>query len=245
MVNYLYDGTFEGLLTCIHEAYYRRENPEDIITYDDAENNFLIENVYIKTDSEKFKKVYDAIDEKISSEVLRKVYYVYLSDLPRSGRTILQYIRLGFKIGPRIDEHLADDTVRNIDNIYKKVSRERHRMLGLIRFKEIENKVLYASIEPDHNVVALIGPHFARRMRGENWLIHDVKRNIGPIYRDGELTIRDIDIDDHIMIKEDEARYQTLWKTYFSAISIEGKTNPKLQKNNMPKRYWKHLIEKE
>lgn len=244
ILNYLYDGTFEGLLSSIHGAYYRRENPEDIIPYEEKENNFLIDYVYIDTDMEKFNKVYNSIDQKISSEVLRRIFYCYLSELSNSGKTILEYIRLGFKIGHKIDEHLANDIVREIDNIYKKVSRERHRMIGLIRFREIENGVLYASIEPDHNIISLVAPHFARRMRGERWIIHDLKRNSAVIYSDGEWSVTDLVIDDSIMVKEDEEEYQSLWKIYFSSISIEGKTNPRLQKNHMPKRYWKHLVEK-
>lgn len=244
MIVYAYDGTFEGFLTSIHEAYYRRENPEDIVPYERIENNFLAKNIYIKTDNEKFAKVYSAIDKKISHEVLRRIYYCYLSEMPKSGRKILEYIRAGFKIGPSVDEHLANDIIREIDNIYKKVTRERHIMLGLLRFKEIEKGILYATIEPDHNIISLIAPHFARRMRNENWVIHDVKRNIGVLYDGNEWIIRDINIKDSFIIKEDEEEYQNLWKTYFSSISIEGKTNPKLQKRNMPKRYWKHLVEK-
>lgn len=241
---YLYDGTFEGLLTSVYDAYYKRDHPQDIIPYKEKENNFLIEYIYIETDMDKYDKVYHAIDQKISSEVLRIIFYCHLSEIPKSGKLILEYIRLGFKIGYKINEHLANDTVRSIDNIYKKVSRERHRMLGLIRFKEMENKILYASIEPDYNIITLIATHFARRMRGENWIIHDLKRNIALIYSQGEWNIRDLDMIDSIIIKESEVEYQNLWKTYFSSIAIEGKINPQLQKNNMPKRYWKHLIEK-
>lgn len=244
ILNYVYDGTFEGLLTSVYDAYYKKENPEAIIRQEEVTNNFLVEYKYIKTDEEKFIRVYDAVDNKISSLVLRKIFYSYLSEMPGVGRLILDYIYLGFKLGPSVDENLANDIVRNIDNIYKKVSRERHRMLGLLRFKEVENGVLYAKVEPDHNVIALIASHFARRMRGENWVIHDLKRNIGVIYDGEEWTIADIDISDPLVIREDEEEYQILWKTYFKAISIEGKTNPRLQKNNMPKRYWKHLVEK-
>lgn len=244
ILNYLYDGSFEGLLTSIHEAYYRRENPVDIVSKEKRENNFLIDYIYIKTDADKFDKVYKAIDRKISSEVLRRIFYCYLSELPKSGKMILEYIRLGFKIGYKVDEHLANDIIREVNNIYKKVSRERHRMLGLIRFKEIEGGVLYASIEPDHNIISLLAPHFSRRMRGEKWIIHDIKRSIAVIYSDGDWNIRDIGMNSSISIREEEEEYQDLWKTYFSAISIEGKTNQKLQKNHMPKRYWKHLVEK-
>ena len=47
MIYYIYDNTFEGLLTAIYEAYYRRENPDDIIPKEREEENFLIQRYYI------------------------------------------------------------------------------------------------------------------------------------------------------------------------------------------------------
>jgi len=75
-------------------------------------------------------------------------------------------------------------------------------------------------------------------------VIHDIKRGIGALYNKKEWVIKDVEITDPIMIKEDEEEYQELWKEYFKHIAIETKINPKLQKRNMPMRYWKHLIEK-
>lgn len=244
MINYIYDGSFEGLLTSVYEAYYNRQNPYDILPKDSMEENFLMDNIYIKTDREKSRKVYEAIENKISNESLRKVFYCYLSELPKHGILTLQYLRLGFKIGSNVDLNLANDIVREIDNIYNKVSRERHRFLGLIRFKEIENNILYSSIEPDYNIIGLLAPHFARRMKNENWVIHDVKRGIGILYNKKEWVIKDIEINDSLVLREEEEEYQELWKTYFKAIAIENKINPKLQKRNMPMKYWKHLVEK-
>lgn len=242
--NYVYDGSFEGLLTSIHFAYYNRENPNDIVTKNSIKENFLIENIYIETDKEKSKKVYKAIENKISKETLRRVFYCYLSEIPGNGILILKYLRLGFRIGAEINLNLANDIVREVENISKKVSRERHRFLGLVRFKEIQRSILYSSIEPDHNIVVLLAPHFERRMNNEYWVIHDVKRGIGVFYNKEEWLVKDVEIDDSLIIKEEEERYQDLWKTYFNAIAIENKINPKLQKNNMPMRYWKHLVEK-
>ncbi|MDR2407664.1 MAG: DUF4130 domain-containing protein, partial [Bacteroidales bacterium] len=41
-----------------------------------------------------------------------------------------------------------------------------------------------------------------------------------------------------------ESRYQELWKTFWRAVAIQERKNPKLQRQFMPKRYWKYLIEK-
>ena len=244
MKNYIYDGSFEGLLTSIHTAFYNRENPWDIVAKAAMESNFLRENIYIQTDSEKASKVYEAIENKISKESLRRVFYCYLSELPKNGIMILKYLRLAFKLGPNIDLNLTNDIVSQVDNISRKVSRERHRFLGLIRFKEIENGILYSTIEPDHNIVGLVASHFANRLKNQHWVIHDVKRGIGVFYNKEEWVIKEIEIKDPLILREEEEDYQDLWKTYFKAIAIENKTNLKLQKSNMPMKYWKHLVEK-
>ncbi len=244
MLHYIYDGSFDGLLTSIYEAYYRGEDIEDIVPKDSMEENFLVQKVFISTDEEKSRKVYEAIGNKISEEALKRVFYAYLSELPGHGITILKYLQLGFKFGPQVDLNLSNDIILKMDNINYKVGMEKHRMLGLIRFKQLENGILYSSIEPDYNIVGLLAPHFASRMMNENWAIHDVKRGIGVLYNKKEWVIKDIEVADSLMIKEDEEEYQELWKAYFKSIAIQSRINPKLQKRNMPMRYWKHLVEK-
>lgn len=244
MFHYIYDGSFDGLLTSIYEAYYGNDNIDDIVSQDSMEENFLIQKKFIITDKEKSNKVYTAIETKISEECLRRIFHAYLSELPRHGIIILRYIQLGFKLGPQVDLNLSMDIVREMDNIYHRVGKEAHRMLGLIRFKQLENGILYSSIEPDHNILGLIAPHFASRLSNENWAIHDVKRGIGVLYNQEQWVIKDIEITNQLIVREDEEEYQGLWREYFRHIAIETKINPKLQKRNMPMRYWKHLVEK-
>lgn len=244
MIHYIYDGSFDGLLTAIYEAYYRRKELDDIVPMDSMEENFLIERIYITTDTEKSKKVYEAIKNKISKEALRRITYAYLSELPRHGDDILKYVQLGFKIGPQVDLNLSNDIVRRMDNIRYKVTTEQHRLLGLLRFKQLENGIFYTSLEPDYNIVVLLAPHFASRLANENWVIHDVKRGIGVFYNKEEWVVKDIQIKDSLIVKEEEGEYQELWRTYFKSIAIESKINPTLQRRYMPARYWKHLIEK-
>jgi probable DNA metabolism protein len=243
MIYYVYDGTFDGLLTCIYEAFYRRENPDDIVPMDKLEENFLIQKLFINTDTEKSAKVYRTIEEKISVESLKRVFYAYLSELPKSGRNILKYLRLGFKIGRSIDDNLANDVVRTIDKISNKVTREKHLFLGILRFKMLENDILYAALEPEYNIVGLLAPHFSNRMSNENWIIHDVKRNVAAFYNKKEWVIRDFTIEDRLVLHEDEEEYEEMWQAYYKHMAIESRKNLRLKKNNMPMKYWKHLVE--
>ena len=244
MITYIYDGSFEGLLTSIYEAFYANVKPDDIKMKDVYIENFLVDKIYIETDIDKSQRVYEAIEAKISKESLKRVFYAYLSELPNSEILILKYLQLGFKIGPNVDLNLANEDVLNIDKIYKKVGNERHRVLGLLRFKNVKENILYAQVEPDHNVIALVASHFKERLSSENFIIHDTKREIAIFYNRKEWVIKDIEVPDPFLVKDMEESYEDLWRVYFNAISIKRKTNIKLQKRNMPMRYWKYLTEK-
>ena len=43
---------------------------------------------------------------------------------------------------------------------------------------------------------------------------------------------------------EDDQLFQDLWRTYFKAICIKERMNPKKQLSDMPRRYWKYMTEK-
>lgn len=244
MLHYIYDGSFEGLLTAIYEAYYRRETPDEILSEDSPQQNFLVEKVHIETDEEKARKVYVSIETKISEIVLKNCFYVFISERSDRGTVIYKYLRLGWKIGKSIDQNLKNDLVLTVHKIRQKVSKEVHWMLGLVRFSQLKSGVYYSQIEPDNDIVGLLAPHFAERLSDEYWIIHDVKRNIGVMYNKKEWIIRDLNILEEISFQDGEEDYQKLWKEYFKTIAIKNKINPRLQKQYMPKRYWKHLIEK-
>lgn len=243
MKRYIYDGSFDGLLTSIFEAYYLKETIEDIVFEDSIQGNLLVQSKYIVTDEDKAKRVYNAIKTKISPKALKLVFYVYLSEVSGHGMAILDYVRLGFKLGPKVDLNLSNDVVLKMNKIHDKVAKERHRMTGLIRFQELENGIFYSAIEPDHNILGLLAPHFVSRISNENWVIHDIKRGIEILYNKKEWIITDIEIKDSLVLKENEEIYQDLWRAYFKSTAIQNRVNPKLQRKNMPMRYWKHLVE--
>jgi probable DNA metabolism protein len=243
MLIYYYDGSFEGLLTSIHEAYYRHENPERILPAKSTQESIFFKSVNILTDPVKSKKVYNAIAEKISWESLEHIYNVYLSELEDASTWIYEYVKLGFKMGNKLDCYLSDDRVLRIIDTSKKVFGERHGLLGLVRFRQIQEDLYYAPIEPKYNVTAILAPHFSKRLSGQNWIIHDVRRRIGAVYNKEEWVLSDIDIDPDSPELNGADFFQSLWRGYFNNIAIKERINPKLQKRCMPVRYWKYLSE--
>lgn len=244
MLNYVYDGSFEGLLTAIHEAYYRNEKPDKILAGLGFQENLLDRSVHIAADTEKAKKVYEAIRQKISPSALHNVFYVFLSELEGAGTWIYHYLRLGWKVGREVDLHLADDRVLIVHDISRKVRCERHRMLGLLRFELLEGGIYYASMEPDYNIAALLAPHFAKRLADQNWVIHDVRRNIAAVFNRTEWAVVEAATAMQFTRDRNETEYQKLWRQYFKSIAISSRINPRLQRRFMPVRYWRHLVEK-
>lgn len=240
--NYIYDGSFDGLLTALYHCFKTDKKPTHI-DYRDREFSFVEENIYVQTDSILAEKVYNGIKESISKEGLRAVFYTFLSENEDSGMIIYRFLRKGFKLGSGILDYSADPDVSALLGLRLKVSREVHFLLGLLRFKELKQGVYYAQVKPDHNTIGLVAPHFADRMNDQYWVIHDVSRGLGVFYNKEGWIIKNIDGDMNIEFSDVEKKYQELWKTYFNHIAIENRLNPKLQRQNMPKKYWDFLIE--
>ncbi|WP_238900444.1 TIGR03915 family putative DNA repair protein [Clostridium sp. YIM B02500] len=242
---YLYDDTFEGLLTSIYDAFYSNGSPPTSI-YGKSQTNtpLLLGNIVeISTDINKFKKVKNAIINKINFLSLKKIYFAFLSNYEDKGIIIFNYLKIAFKLGPDVHDFLNIDVIRLVDNITKNVLNECHRFEGFIRFNQIEEKLLYSSIEPDNDILELIGDHFKNRFPREYFIIHDISRQKALIYNTNFYEIIDMDMETYEKLKFHNDEYTDLWKTYFKATTIQERKNLKLQCRMMPKRYWKHILE--
>ena len=46
------------------------------------------------------------------------------------------------------------------------------------------------------------------------------------------------------VLSDNDQLFQDLWRTYFKAICIKERMNPRKQLQDMPRRYWKYMTEK-
>lgn len=244
MFAYVYDGSFEGLLTAIFEAYYRKEEPVSIVSEQGLQQDLLVQYVHINTDSGKSDRVYTSIWRNISNEALKNVYHTYLSENPDAGILVYRYLKLGWKMGSKVDLHLSDDTVFKIMDINRRLEFEVHRLMGFVRFRQVEGGIYYAALSPDNNVVELLAPHFAERLADQKWIIHDVKRELAALYNMKTWIMSEFSAADIPGDTEEETRYVKLWREFFNTLAIPSRNNPKLQRQLLPRRYWEHLTEK-
>lgn len=242
-VIYIYDGTFEGFLTCVFEAFSEREYPALISKRGEVQLSLGAELKEIETNPASADRVYNGVREKLGAWTLLRLYHSTLSAEEDAEAAALTYLRLGFKAGPKVYNDLANPTVWRLEKIVKGVEREAGQYLQFIRFSELEGNLLFAEFEPEPNVLPLIMPHFSDRLNSQPFIIHDRGRRIAGVYDTREWSLVSSETMELPAVSENEREYRALWKLFFNTIAIKERVNPKLQMQHMPKKYWKHIME--
>ena len=256
MTVYLFDGTMEGLLTAVFDAYSLKEQPVQLLKTGDTLPLFCDHTYHVITDDEKARRVWTGLEKHLSHETMKLISVSWLSELPELPTPLFQYICKVFRLGD-ISRNFADNDVLTVTNIARRVLHEQLRMKQFIRFQKAKDGTYLAVVGPDHNVLPIIIDHFRDRFNDQPWLIYDAKRHYG-FYYDGKIVIR-ITFEDEAsvpfnlangklneeVLSNDDQLLQNLWRTYFKAICIKERMNPRKQLQDMPRRYWKYMTEKQ
>jgi probable DNA metabolism protein len=245
-MEYLYDGTFDGLLTCLYEHVYT-EKADDIRVQRPDLQLSLSRQMSVQTDRVKSEKVAGAIEKKISPAALRRAYRAYLTAEDGREMDVLRYVFLGFKLGRDVDRLHGSETVRRIDVLNHKVSWETDRMLGILRFGILQGpegkEILYAPFSPNCDLLQTLMPHFLNRFRADPFILHDVGREKAAFADQGCWVMRPLPKDFSPQYTVDEEQYRALWRSYFKTAAIDQRKNADLQRQFIPVRYWQYLTE--
>ena len=252
---YIYDKTFDGLLTAVFDAYFRKTFPDALLSEGDALPLFYDELHTVVTDEEKAGRVWRGLQKKVSVSALGCLTQSWLSELPEVGMLIFRYIRKAIDSPRSIETNFADADVLELSKIYKKVDGERVHLMQFVRFQKAADGTFFAAVEPQFNALPLAVEHFKDRFADQPWLIYDVKRQYGYYYDLKEM--KEVTFENpqqaHLvtgmlnesLMANDEKLFRQLWKTYFKAICIKERWNPRKHRQDMPVRYWKYLTEKQ
>jgi len=246
-MNYLYDHSFEGFLTCVFHHWYT-EKAGGIFPDGDYQLDICSYAMTVEAEADKAARVYEAIEKKLSKWDAQRVYLAFCSSEPEKEMKILRYISLGFKRGPKIRLLHGDPIVQAIEAIERRVRLEVHRLCGLVRFSEVQdagsgNLLLYAKLEPDNDVLEFLAPHFSDRYKSDPFIIHDLGREKALFAFGREWKVAPLAADAMLVKTEREQECVALWKQYFETMATKERINPKCQRQFMPARYWKHLPE--
>lgn len=250
MVTLVYDGSFEGLLTCIFDMYEYKFANVSIVEEKNFQETLLGESRLVYTEEAKAARVWTGLKKKLSQTGIRQFQHSFLSEQKNIANTLLAYAQYVFSSKGFVDADMSHPAVLEVVNWAKKVYREKHRMEAFVRFQLTADNIYYAVVEPDFNVLPIIRKHFQDRYADQQWIIHDTRRKYALYYDLKEVHTVSINITEDSttpagnVFHEEEPLYQKLWQQYFKSVNIAARKNTKLHVQHMPRRYWKFLTEK-
>ncbi|MCL1851044.1 MAG: TIGR03915 family putative DNA repair protein [Bacteroidetes bacterium] len=251
-LSFTYDGTIDGIFSCVFEAFDKKQFPQQIFKQEVA--MLFTQNYHVVTDEQKANRVIAGLKKRISKSALQMLFICWLSEMEGIEMLLFNYICKSFRSPVSIELNFADSDVLELSKIYKKVTREAERMRQFVRFQKTADEFYFAAINPLYNVLPMVADHFEDRFADQQWVIYDIKRNYALYYnlkKTEMIYIDDIKIDFQTgklhrdVLSEDELYFQVGWRQYLHSISIKERKNLRQQRQFMPKRFWKYLTEKQ
>ena len=257
MTVYVFDGTMDGLLTAVFDSFFLHQQPDYLLTEGEQLPLFANEPHVVHTDSEKAERVWKGLEKQLSNDGLHMITISWLSEERTLHQPLFNFICKVFQLKQKnLERNASDADVLEVRNSCRRVLHEQLRMKQFIRFQKAKDGTYLAVVSPYHNVLPIIINHFQDRFNDQPWLIYDAKRHYG-YYYDGQTVIH-VTFEDEAavpfdlsngklndeVLSENDQLFQDLWRTYFKAICIKERMNPKKQLSDMPRRYWKYMTEK-
>ena len=258
----LYEPSFEGWLSAVFYVYANRLQNDislKLTAQDCYVPSLIAQATSVATDEDKAERVLVKLNTLLGRSGMRNILWGFLSEKDDIGTTLFHVVKYAID-HPRRDimQDLGNLDVLELVQTVKSVGREKHRMEAFVRFEHTTDDIYFARIEPDFNVLPLVGEHFRQRYQDQHWAIYDLTRGYG-IYYDKSLSTPSspaalqtiTDLDDAVLRNPasihspDEQRYQQFWQGYFTNVNIKERKNPKLHRQYLPQRYWKYLSEKQ
>lgn len=238
---YRYDGSFPGFLCAIRDIFQYHEPPQVFLLSDDPTPT-LYEERWITTKPVLADRVRDRLRLRLGYKGFLMVEEGFLTCVPNREVLLYQFIDFGLKVGKGVERRLDNRAVLELGKALRHLQRECELLTGFARFSDYGG-LLAGEISPKNRVLPILKVHFCDRLAEESFLLFDRTHGEALLHRPGETRIVDARDFQPPPPGEAERAFRALWRRFYDTIAIEGRYNPKLRQNHMPKRYWPHLTE--
>ncbi len=174
---YLYDGSFEGMLTAVAMAVKAQEPVHAVCIASGFVPTLFHATVIIESDRAQASRLFHYL-QKLSGEAARLAINGFLSEDRSAGSHLLEFVRLSLILSGEASDIYSNDAVRALHILSRKVNFEAHRLNGLLRFRILADGLQYAPFSADHNVIGYCADHFRHRLANRQWILHDLGRNL-------------------------------------------------------------------
>lgn len=252
MYIFVCEDSLEGILTGVYDACSSKLGHRNIRLMTGEPENYTLFSEYISVppSAEKAQKVIHTLTTRFGRQFYETIYQAAMSGEVHSDQkmdkadaiyeTVLLALATGN--GRKVLLSLGEPCVYRVFELCRATNREACHHLEFLRFSELENGVLFASIHPKDHVLPYISEHFVDRLPQENFMIYDRTHRMISVHKASMnyvlVDASDLDEDKLKRYSSDELKYRKLWLAFFDHIAIEARKNPGLQMQLIPKRYW-------
>jgi len=240
-----------GIFSGVYDAWDSRLGHENIRLqiYENVNYELFSDYVQVPVDPEKAEKVARTLRLRLHEDDYHHIYHATLSKDREKADNIYRTIVLGLHYGGgrSIMQNLQNRYICRVFELSRNTEHEAHQYTGFVRFRELQNKILFSEIQPENYVLPLMGEHFADRFPKEHFLIYDNTHEVFLVHEahkawglvEGETLNRE-QVEN---ISKEEEKFRKLWKGFCRNIAVQERTNKRLQQQLLPLRYRRYMTE--
>lgn len=250
MLAYRYDGSFEGLLSAVFDAYSTKRFPELVLEEGSIAPLTVTETHLAVTRQDKADRVYAGLERRLSPTGRGEFMRVWCAETAERANLLFRFFCLVFDTAEETSLDYMHPAYFEVRELARKVQREAHLLQGFARFQKTKEGIYFCAVTPRYNVLPFLVPHFVDRLAGTRWIVHDAARGYG-MYHDTR-RLHEMRLEEKLLhggllpealLAEQELLFQALWKRYFAAAAVPERVNPALQARLMPRRFWSCMTE--
>ena len=241
---YVCTDTITGLYSALHDAWKDcRDREAGIEIRGKTQQQLFCEYQTVEECELKAARLERMIKRYLGYNAYWDIYHALLSEDDEKGTAVFRTMQESRRItdSHKIMDHLGNPDVAKVFALSRSVSNEAHMYEEFIRFRELENGILFSEITPRAQILTCVADHFADRFPLENWTIYDKTHRVFLIHKAkqqwGLVWGESLDREAAAMVSEEELEYERLWKGFFDSIAIRERKNIKSQQNHLPLRY--------
>ncbi len=246
MYIYRCEDSLESIFTAIYNVYEDKHSKDEVLLALEDEPRLFATQIAVEPNRVKYEKVIRTIKQRFGESDYRSLCLALTSPDEEKAQAVYGTVAQGLAYNCRwghLFDNLADEYVNKAFKLARNADRENCHLRGFSRFEELENGLLYSQIEPKNNLLAFLMTHFADRFPEENFILHDVSRNLYGIHQaenaeNGNPGWYLLQGDDLVLkelqISSNEIKYQALFKYFCQSITIDSRRNVALQRNMLP-----------
>lgn len=241
---YICTDTITGLYSALHDAWKECRNGDaGIEVRGKTQQQLFCEYRTVGESEQKAVRLERMIKRYLGCNAYWDIYLALLSDDEEKGTAVFRTIQesRNIKDSRKIMDHLGNPDVAKVFALSRGVSNEAHMYEEFIRFRELDNGLLFSEITPKAQILTCVADHFTDRFPLENWMIYDKTHQVFLVHRAKEqwglVWGEALNQQAAGMVSEKELEYEQLWKGFFDSIAIKERKNLKCQQNHLPFRY--------